>query len=156
MWGGTDVRFMLGLLAGVVVAFVMFWWTLIRGGAKVEVVRGEVRALDALGERLAGPALVRGDEVRIGAQDLLLAPRTPWRFDRGGGVHVLGARRTDVLTILADDRPIAAVTLGGPAPEPLRISMFRGGAGVTPVGFRNGVRAAMLPVTHLARRLRGG
>jgi hypothetical protein len=37
-----------------------------------------------------------------------------------------------------------------------RISMFRTGRGVTPTGFRNGVRAIVYPVSQFARGLRGG
>jgi hypothetical protein len=37
----------------------------------------------------------------------------------------------------------------------LRVSMFRQGRAVRPVGFRNGVRATVYPISQLARRLRG-
>ncbi len=37
-----------------------------------------------------------------------------------------------------------------------RISMFRTGRGVSPTGFRNGVRAIVYPVSQFARGLRGG
>lgn len=38
----------------------------------------------------------------------------------------------------------------------LRASMFRQGRGLRPLGFRNGIRATVYPVSQLARRLRGG
>jgi hypothetical protein len=38
----------------------------------------------------------------------------------------------------------------------LRVSMFRQGRAVRPVGFRNGIRATVYPISQLARRLRGG
>ena len=34
--------------------------------------------------------------------------------------------------------------------------MFRTGRGLTPTGFRNGVRAIVYPVSQFARGLRGG
>jgi hypothetical protein len=34
--------------------------------------------------------------------------------------------------------------------------MFRQGRAIRPVGFRNGVRATVYPISQLARRLRGG
>jgi hypothetical protein len=38
----------------------------------------------------------------------------------------------------------------------LRASMFRQGRGVRPLGFRNGIRATVYPISQTARRLRGG
>lgn len=38
----------------------------------------------------------------------------------------------------------------------LRASMFRQGRGVRPLGFRNGIRATVYPMSQTARRLRGG
>jgi hypothetical protein len=38
----------------------------------------------------------------------------------------------------------------------LRVSMFRQGRAIRPVGFRNGVRATVYPISQLARRVRGG
>jgi hypothetical protein len=38
----------------------------------------------------------------------------------------------------------------------LRASMFRQGRGLRPLGFRNGIRATVYPMSQLARRLRGG
>ena len=38
----------------------------------------------------------------------------------------------------------------------LRVSMFRQGRALRPVGLRNGIRATVYPVSQLARRLRGG
>lgn len=37
-----------------------------------------------------------------------------------------------------------------------RMSMFRTGRGLTPTGFRNGIRAVVYPMSQLGRRLRGG
>lgn len=38
----------------------------------------------------------------------------------------------------------------------LKASMFRTGRGIRPVGFRNGIRATVYPISQLARGLRGG
>jgi hypothetical protein len=38
----------------------------------------------------------------------------------------------------------------------LRVSMFRQGRGVRPLGLRNGIRATVYPMSQTARRLRGG
>jgi hypothetical protein len=38
----------------------------------------------------------------------------------------------------------------------LRVSMFRQGRAIRPVGFRNGIRATVYPISELGRRLRGG
>jgi hypothetical protein len=40
------------------------------------------------------------------------------------------------------------------APE-IRISMFRTGRGIRPVGLRNGIRATVYPIGQLGRRIRG-
>lgn len=56
-------------------------------------------------------------------------------------------------------RKLARVRLTARLPEDdpkHRVSMFRTGRGVTPTGFRNGVRAIVYPVSQFARSLRGG
>jgi hypothetical protein len=61
----------------------------------------------------------------------------------------VNGRSTDV----AELRLIERVPIDGRA---LRVSMFRHGRAIRPVGFRNGVRATVYPISQLARRLRGG
>jgi hypothetical protein len=60
-----------------------------------------------------------------------------------------GGRTTDV----GELRLIERLAIDGRA---LRVSMFRQGRAIRPVGFRNGVRATVYPISQLARRLRGG
>ena len=54
---------------------------------------------------------------------------------------------------VAELRLIERLPIDGRA---LRVSMFRQGRAIRPVGFRNGVRATVYPISQLARRLRGG
>jgi hypothetical protein len=43
-----------------------------------------------------------------------------------------------------------------PADDPaVRMSMFRRGRGLHPVGLRNGIRSTLYPLSRLGRRLRG-
>lgn len=55
-------------------------------------------------------------------------------------------------------KPVAAIRLVErlPADLPrLRVSMFRCGRGIRPVGLRNGIRATVYPISQLGRRIRG-
>lgn len=58
--------------------------------------------------------------------------------------------------VIAPGRPLAEIVLHarrGEAPD-LRMSMFRNGRGIRPLGFRNGIRAIVYPINQSARRLR--
>jgi hypothetical protein len=112
--------------------------------------------------RVDGVGVVR---LRVAAGD---PPRDPARAgsrrarleaDVAAGVAVLA------LGHHADDggtgpvTPIAEVRLtemSAMAPVGLRVSLGRRGRGVTAVGFRNGIRRVVYPVSQLGRRLRGG
>jgi hypothetical protein len=59
----------------------------------------------------------------------------------------------DTRVALAELRLIERTTIDA---RGLRASMFRHGRGVRPVGFRNGIRATVYPMSQAARRLRGG
>ncbi len=61
----------------------------------------------------------------------------------------VNGRASDV----AELRLIERLAIDGRA---LRVSMFRQGRSIRPVGFRNGVRATVYPISQLARRVRGG
>ena len=92
-------------------------------------------------------------------------PKTGTRTDRldadiaaGRATFVLEARDAPgpdgaVRTRLAQVRLTQRLPDDDPA---FHISMFRTGRGVTPTGFRNGVRAIVYPVSQFARGLRGG
>ena len=54
---------------------------------------------------------------------------------------------------VAELRLVERLAIDGRA---LRVSMFRQGRALRPVGFRNGIRATVYPISELARRLRGG
>jgi len=99
----------------------------------------------------------------LGPVTLRLAPPPPGARDRGS--DRLGRLDAD----LAADRARLVLTAGATevaelrlverlaadAPS-LRVSMFRCGRHVRPVGLRNGVRATVYPISQLARRIRGG
>jgi hypothetical protein len=239
MWVGLYIRFVIGMLVGLVLGVLIFLVSLIRGRRAVHaegvVVRAEVTATDAvIGPRLAGPAIVRlsgalhgaagvhdilGLELRlqtqasqdpaVGDQDLVfgtfhafktasadtahtdagdyLANRyssvTPWwtspvgavtyhlapppAAPRGRGVDRVSRLVADLgtdrarLEVLADHPVVAELRLverldSARDAAPLRVSMFRCGRGVRPVGVRNGIRAVVYPISQAARRLRGG
>jgi len=63
-------------------------------------------------------------------------------------MHVNGAS-----TEVAELRLVERLAIDG---RDLRVSMFRQGRAIRPVGFRNGIRATVYPISQLARRLRGG
>lgn len=70
------------------------------------------------------------------------------------------AAKTATFRILADDHPIGSLHLDTRVDDAtdaaaLRMSMFRCGRGVRPVGFRNGIRGTVYPISELARRIRG-
>lgn len=86
--------------------------------------------------------------------------RAPTRLERldvdiaaDRAVFRIEARNGGTPTPVAELRLLERTTLPG---RTLRISMFRTERGVKPVGFRNGVRAVVYPVSQAARRLRGG
>jgi hypothetical protein len=91
------------------------------------------------------------------------APRDPARADTRLGrldVDIAAGRAVFVLETrgggagpVAELRLLERTTLDG---RTLRISMFRTERGLSPVGFRNGIRAVVYPVSQAARRLRGG
>lgn len=56
-------------------------------------------------------------------------------------------------TDIAELRLIERLAIDG---RDLRVSMFRQGRAIRPVGFRNGIRATVYPISQAARRLRGG
>ncbi|MFT3697935.1 MAG: hypothetical protein QM831_32645 [Kofleriaceae bacterium] len=63
--------------------------------------------------------------------------------------------------ITANDAPIGSLQLIAridPAHDDAaeRVSMFNCGRGMRPIGFRNGLRAPIYPISQLARRIRGG
>lgn len=64
---------------------------------------------------------------------------------------VLTQERGDSSTQIAELRLIETTDLPG---SRLRGSMFRAGRGLRPVGFRNGIRAVLYPVSQLGRGLR--
>jgi hypothetical protein len=63
------------------------------------------------------------------------------------------------MTMTIDDAPVAELRLVERLAidgKDLRVSMFRQGRAIRPVGFRNGVRATVYPISELGRRIRGG
>ncbi len=66
---------------------------------------------------------------------------------------VVAVEANGATTDVAELRLIERLPIDGRA---LRVSMFRQGRAIRPVGFRNGVRATVYPISQLARRLRGG
>jgi hypothetical protein len=65
----------------------------------------------------------------------------------------LNVERGGVSTHIAELRLLERLPTDARA---LRASMFRQGRKLRPVGFRNGIRATVYPLSQLARRLRGG
>jgi hypothetical protein len=65
----------------------------------------------------------------------------------------VSARAGERTIEVAELRLVERLAIDGRA---LRVSMFRQGRAVRPVGFRNGVRATVYPISEAARRLRGG
>jgi hypothetical protein len=135
---------------------------------KARVVVGDylANAYDTVAPwRVDGVGVVR---LRIAAAD---PPRDPARgADRRGRLEADVAGGVAVVTIghHANDggggggglvTPIAEVrltALSPIAPAAIRISLGRGGRGLTAVGFRNGIRRVVYPVSQLGRRIRGG
>jgi len=94
-----------------------------------------------------------------------LAPPDPG--DRGRGVDRVGRLEADLsagsarFTLLADTQPVAELHLLARLDDvndaaSLRVSMFRCGRKIRPLGMRNGIRATVYPISELARRIRGG
>jgi hypothetical protein len=106
-----------------------------------------------------GPSIFRLDPVQpvAGAER-----RTDRAVDRLGRLDAdLAADRARMLLSLHSGRDVIVVAelrlverLAGDA-HVLRASMFRQGRALRPVGFRNGIRATVYPLSQLARRLRG-
>jgi hypothetical protein len=89
------------------------------------------------------PADRAGDRVaRLDADLAADRARFELAIDTGSARHVIAELRL-VERLATDDRA-------------LRTSMFRQGRGIRPVGVRNGIRAAVYPMSQIARRLRGG
>jgi hypothetical protein len=99
----------------------------------------------------------------LGPVTLRLAPPPAGARDRGGDrlarldADLAADRARLVLTAgateVAELRLIARLDRDATA---LRVSMFRCGRGLRPLGLRNGVRATVYPISQLARRIRGG
>ena len=99
----------------------------------------------------------------LGPVTLRLAPLPPAARDRGTDrlarldADIAADRARLVLaaggTEIAELRLVERLAVDAPS---LRVSMFRCGRGVRPVGLRNGVRATVYPISQLARRIRGG
>jgi len=99
----------------------------------------------------------------LGPVVLHLAPPPPAARDRGTDrVSRLDADLASDrarFTLSAGDVPVAELRLVerlNDSGARLRVSMFRCGRGIRPVGLRNGVRATVYPISELARRIRGG
>jgi hypothetical protein len=78
-------------------------------------------------------------------------------IDTGNAELLLGYHSNDGQT--GPVTPIAMVKLTSVSPLPpqqLRASLLRHGRHITAVGFRNGIRRIVYPVSQLARRIRGG
>ncbi len=92
-------------------------------------------------------------------------PKTGSRTERLDA-DIAAGRATFVLEARSAPNPdgpllkkLAKVTLTARLPDDDRkhhISMFRTGRGISPTGFRNGIRAIVYPVSQFARGLRGG
>ncbi len=104
------------------------WWSPGQGSVTWQVHRPERRAVDRAGDRTGRlDADIVDDVARIVLEI--------------AGKPIIELRLTSRLAI--DQRTLKA-------------SMFRTGRGIRPVGFRNGIRATVYPISQLARGLRGG
>jgi hypothetical protein len=120
---------------------------------------------DYLGNQYSSVAVWRVDGLGAGklrAIPVEPSPAGPTRVARldaaiaaGKATFTIEARDTDEkpLRNIAELRLVERLPLRG---RLLRISMFRNGRGLTPTGFRNGIRAVVYPMSQLARRIRGG
>jgi hypothetical protein len=108
------------------------WWLPGHGAVTLRLVPPAAQPVERGADRLA----------RLDAD--LAADRA--RFELAAGT---GARQV----VIAELQLIARIALDD---RRLRTSMFRQGRGVRPLGFRNGVRATVYPLSQVARRLRGG
>lgn len=108
------------------------WWVPGAGPVTFHMTPATQRPADRGADRLARlDADLASDQAR-----LVISVQA-----NGGSTDVAELRLVERLAI--DDRA-------------LRVSMFRQGRKIRPVGFRNGVRATVYPISQLARRLRGG
>jgi hypothetical protein len=108
------------------------WWLPGHGAVTLRLVPPPAQPADRGGDRLARlDADLAGDRARF-----VLAVGT-------GADQVAIAELQLIARIALDDRR-------------LRASMVRQGRGVRPLGFRNGIRATVYPLSQLARRVRGG
>ena len=82
-------------------------------------------------------------------------------IDRVGRLEADLAAKTARFQLLAGDQPVAELSLLSRVDDTsdaasLRVSMFRCGRKIRPLGARNGIRAIVYPISQLARRIRGG
>jgi hypothetical protein len=82
-------------------------------------------------------------------------------IDRVGRLEADLAAKTARFKILADEQEVAELNLLSRLDDSndaasLRVSMFRCGRKIRPLGARNGIRAIVYPISELARRIRGG
>ncbi len=106
------------------------WWVAGQGPVILRLVPPPAQPADRAGDRRA----------RLDAD--LAAGRARLALALGTDDRVVGELRL-VARLAADDRA-------------LRASMFRHGRGVRPLGFRNGIRATVYPMSQTARGLRRG
>ncbi|TMQ17584.1 MAG: hypothetical protein E6J90_10850 [Deltaproteobacteria bacterium] len=108
------------------------WWLTSHGPVILRLIAAPAAAPERGSDRLA----------RLDADLVTDRARFSLVVDAPAGRVALGELRL-VERLAIDDRA-------------LRVSMFRQGRGVRPLGLRNGIRATVYPMSQLARRLRGG